>query len=571
MLSGVGVHLWGVGKDATIIAQGMPAASETNPAVIEVTGKHNSIQHLTVQGLSEKTGGNPGPITVLPVEPTDPNLGYGWGILCAGVEETHIEDVRVTACFGGVAAICYDTIRGSEIEVDGVEGNYGYYAQGPEGSTSSANMAISGSAIATDTITVTLTSDLGDVFATTYTLVSGDSDLTVLATHLAAAINASGAVIGQLAFLRTVTSLASELLFTALYGGLQGNAFTYSASATGAIVVPDEVITFAGGTAESSNDFMLLRCGCKAADDNSNVVEAFHCDGAVSAFTTILCAAEKGCAYHTRVAIVNAGEYSNPPTYVQVQTAQSDNSKTAAYSFENGRGCRLIASRSGATAGPSVYIGASLGADTRILDCDFGDAELGIDIHTGSVVVEGCSISNSNTGIMLESSVAGQVSLIGNQLGFAGDSGQPIGIDLSLLSAGTDWITVIGNTLATGTVKLASTPVTFGQHSRISNNPGYNPVDPASRQPSFPSGNATAEVQNPYSCDAMVAVYPNTATGTTTTITTVKLRAPGGSPFTYLSGSFGGTTPIYVLVPCGSKISFTLTNYGHAAWFWIPT
>ncbi len=387
-------------------------------------------------------------------------------------------------------------------------------------------MSIGGTAIATDTITVTLTSDLGDVFTTTYTLVSGDSDLTVLATNLAAAINASGAVTGQLAFLTTVHTLASELLFTALYGGTQGNAFTYSASATGAIVVPDEIITFAGGTAESSNDFFLLRCGCKAAADNSNVVEAFHCDGAVSAFTTVLASSEKGCAYHTRVAVVNAGPAANPPTFVQIQVAQSDNSKTAAYSFENGRGCRLIASRSGATAGPSVYIGANLGADTRILDCDFGDATLGIDICTGSVVVDGCSISNSNTGIKLESSVAGQVSLIGNQLGFAGDYGQPVGIDLSLLSSGRNWITVVGNTFATGILKLASTPVTFGPNTRLSNNPGYNPVDPASRtQPGFPSGMVTAEVLNPYSCDAMVAITPNT-----TTVTTVKLRAPGECP-----------------------------------------
>jgi hypothetical protein len=568
IIGGSGVHLIGVGKDATVIQQGS-AAGPGYQAVVEVikSGHHNSIQHLTVKGTGEDSDlSPPGPITALPVYPSDPNLGSGWGILCAGVTETRIEDVRVTQTFNGIGAIVFDTVRLADIEIDGLTGSYGYYAQGPLGSTSGAMAGFTGSPAAGNTITVTLTDDLGNAYTTVYTLVAGDSTFSTLATHLAAAINASGAVAGQTAFLAPVTptstSSSATLDFTSLYGTFQANLYLLNVAVTGSITPSSTAFT--GGSAESSNDFFAQRCGCKTG---STPVEAFHCDGAVSAFTTLLGSAESGCSYHTRVVTLNASSETyaaNPPTFIEIQAAQSDHTVGTAFSFENGRSCRLIGSRSGATGGYSVYVGPNYGIDMRVLSCDLNKADTSIVINNGDVVVEACSIASSGTAILLESTVVSPVSLIGNQLGLPGQSSQSIAIDISGLASGTDWITIVGNTLAEGTLNLSSSSlVPLGPHSRISNNPGYNPSTPLF-QPSFPPS-SLALVQNPYSSDAMVVITPHGMT-----ITAIKLRTPGGSLVTYLSGSFTGTTQIQVLVPCGSEINIAYSGSG-GTWTWFPT
>ena len=562
-VAGSGVHLWGVGKDATIIMQGGTPDPGSYPAIVEVTGSHNSIQHLTVAGDGEGGGTNPGPITEVPVNPLDVNLGAGWGILCAGVTETHVQDVRVTNAYNAIGAIVFDTVRLQDIEVDGPTGFYGYYAQGPVGAKSSASMGLGGTAAVGDVVTITLTDDLGNSYTVVYTLVTGDTSLATLAGHLATAINNSPAVTGQTAFLGPVTNASTTLSFIALYGGQQGNTFTIDAAATGALTVSPTA--FAGGDKESSNDFFASRCGCKPGTSDSTTIEAFHCDGSVSAFTTLLASTEH-CLYHTRIATLNASTEvitANPPTFVEIQAAQSDHCDGTAFSFENGRSCRLIGSRSGATSGNSVYVGPSYGTDMRVLSCDFNSAITAVSLKAGEVLVEACSIAGSGTGVLFASVVPGQVSLVGNQFGIAGSGGQPTAIDLSAVAAGTDWITIVGNTLASGKLVLAGTPVVLGAHSRISNNPGINPIDPSVFSPTFPTG--TTEVQNPCSCDAMVVITPHAET-----INVVKLRAPGGSAVTYLSGTFTGTNQIQVFVPCGSKISFTSTGSG-ATWQWFPT
>jgi len=560
VVGGDGVHLWGAGQDATQIWQGFTPGPGSNPAVIEITGKNNSIRNLTVSGNGKgSTGATPGPVAT-PISTDDPGLAYGWGILCAGVTDTHIQDIRVTECYHGIGAFGFQNVRLFEIEVDGVLGTYGYYTQGGQGAFSSATITVGGSPASGNVITVDLTDDLGNLIVVTYTLVSGDSSLPTLAGHLASAINASNAVVGQLAFLDTVTSSGDTLNLTALYAGTQ--VYTCSASATGGTEV--SASGFAGGSGGASDDFVAIRCGCKPATGNYGV-EAFHCDAGVSSFTTVLAGAAKYCAYHTRLTISNAGTSSGVvPTFVDIQAASSDHSHVSAFSFESGRGIRLLNSRSGASDGRAVYVGPGCGSDVRIIGCDFGNgAAPGIEIAANNVLVEGTTVANSGTGIQLDDHVS-YVALIGNVLGAGGSSGQTTAIDAAALTPDSDFITIVGNTLITGALLRPVTSI--GQHSRIADNPGYNPVsNAATLTPLFPTSGL--HVQNPFCCDAMVVIIPNSRM-----LSNIKVTAPGGSDVIYLPGSYSGSTPLQVFVACGASISMTIGGSGTAStWTWFPT
>jgi hypothetical protein len=365
-LNGNGIHLLGAGKDATIILQGATSVAGTNPAVIEVTAKRNSIQHLSIQGITNMNPMNPGPINS-PINPLDPALGAGWAILCAGSEGTFIADVRITGTYHGIGAIGFNGVRMLETEAVNCVGTYGYYAQGPQGQKGRTTLTLSGNPVAGNTITVTLVDDQGDSFTTTYTLVAGDAgNLTNTATHLANAINQSGAVTGQFAFLQTVTSSGAVLTFTAKQDGVQGNLYTILASATGAVGVAPNVLTnFTGGMGSNSNDFNVLRGSCSGT--GSSPQEAFHCDGGVASFNLNV-VGTTGCGFHTRVANDNGGT-AHDPNDIHINAASSDHSFNKGYSFEKGSGCRLLGSSVVSTLGgnPAIDVGPNFGGEVKIL------------------------------------------------------------------------------------------------------------------------------------------------------------------------------------------------------------
>jgi hypothetical protein len=209
----------------------------------------------------------------------------------------------------------------------------------------------------------------------------------------------------------------------------------------------------------------------------------------------------------------------------------------------------------------------------QILGCQVGNNGMGtgITIESNDVHVEGCTIKNSGTGIVLASTVTSGVNIIGNQIGIVGGGGgQPVGIDLSALPSGTDWLTIVGNNLGgfvTFAIKFPAVRGTLGVHSRITNNPGYNPVDPAVyTPPAAPLSNA--DIQNPYYSDAMVVITPSQVT-----ISSIELTYPGeSSRRVYLSGAFTGSGQLQVLVPCGALIRLVYTGGpSFPTWSWFPT
>jgi parallel beta-helix repeat protein len=268
---------------------------------------------------------------------------------------------------------------------------------------------------------------------------------------------------------------------------------------------------------------------------------------------------------------VNAGT-AHDPILITVDNISSDHSGIKAVSFENGssatlRNAFITATK---TSSPAVDVGPNFGGGVEILSNHIGNNGngSGITIESNDVLVEGNRLTQNRIGIVLLSTVTGGIKIIGNQIGALGKGGQPTGIDLSAVPANSDWFTIVGNSFE-GTATPISFPtfrIRLGVHSRITNNPGYNPADPNIYSPPPVPNSGTAQL-NIFFADATVVITPGSAT-----ITLVQLTSPGGTVTTYLSGSFTGSGRIQVFVPCGYAITLTFSPATpKPTWTWFPT
>lgn len=125
--SGGGVHLWGVGRGATVLLQGMQASS-TFPSVVEVTGAKCSVRYLTIQGLESATP--------LGTSPGNNTSGTGWALLfTGGASSSSAYEVHVESTFHGIGVAPNGSGSGSTIQVERCTvhnpyGTYCFYAQG---------------------------------------------------------------------------------------------------------------------------------------------------------------------------------------------------------------------------------------------------------------------------------------------------------------------------------------------------------------------------------------------------------------------------------------------------------
>jgi hypothetical protein len=167
-----------------------------------------------------------------------------------------------------------------------------------------------------------------------------------------------------------------------------------------------------------------------------------------------------------------------------------------------------------------------------------------------------------------------EIQICGNFIASAaplGSMSSGTGIDLTGVQAGSDWITIVGNTIVNMQYPIAlPSPLTnLGPNCRMTDNQGYNPPD-AGGGPAVPASGTA--VMNPYFSDAMVAITPG---ATTVLISHITLTAPDGStqPYLNLSGLLTGSVQVFVPVPCGYKITLMYTHSGSAIplWNWIPT
>jgi hypothetical protein len=140
---------------------------------------------------------------------------------------------------------------------------------------------------------------------------------------------------------------------------------------------------------------------------------------------------------------------------------------------------------------------------------------------------------------------------------------------------GFGWFTIVGNALG-GNIQLAAIKFPpfatnrLGVNTRISNNPGFNPVDTGLYPPpAVPATSGTA-LANPYFADAMVVI--TVPTGVTNF--KVTLTSPIDSTVTDYFGlgtTFSGPVQLQVLVPCGYSIALTFTGTPAPTWSWFPT
>lgn len=300
------------------------------------------------------------------------------------------------------------------------------------------------------------------------------------------------------------------------------------------------------------------------------------------------------CSYGVRIANLNSGSTTNPQL-CYLSKISVDHSKTIGVSFEAGTSMSLrdsfvTATGAQSTANYAVWVDPYFGGQLDIQNNDIvSNGAGGIGIARNDVIVQGNRIFANATGnpehggfglsgINVLSTVTGGLQIQNNQIGQPVPGSNPTqlyGIDLSAVGSGTDWITITGNVLGgningspvvvNGGINLPSPRINLGVHTRITDNTGFNPVDPISfPPPAVPTSDT--DLQNTYFADAMVTVIPGDAT-----VTKAEITYPGETTRRIpVLGSFTGTGRVPIFVPCGTLVRLEYSG-GTPTWLWFPT